>query len=309
MPAKKVTPALPDLYCIDASIYIFRAYFSMPESIRDAKGRPVNAVYGFTDFLIKLIQETRPTHIAAFFDESLTTSFRNQLYAPYKANRELPPEDLERQLTLCREISRLLGAGDWAHAIYEADDLIGACMRRHRAKIKRAIIVSSDKDLAQLLLPDDVLWDYARERRFDPAAVEAHFGVPPQYIADYLALSGDAVDNIPGLPGIGQKTAAALIQQYGGLDQILKQTARIAESVTLRGARKIAETLRTNADQARLFLSITRIATGKEVGGPGLRELKYRAPDVAGLTALFEREGFGDRLKNRVEKFAAALLK
>lgn len=307
-PAKSVK--LPDLYCVDSSIYIFRAYFSMPDSIRDDQDRPVNAVYGFTDFLIKLIQEVRPTHLAAFFDESLNTSFRNEIYPPYKTNRELPPPDLERQLKLCRQISRLMGAGDYAHDRFEADDLIGACMHRHRAKFARNLIVSSDKDLAQLLGPRDILWDYARERRFDPTAVEAHFGVPPERIADFLALAGDAVDNIPGLPGIGKKTAAQLIQEFGGVKEILASTDRVAESKHLRGAKKVAETLRSNAELARTCLAITRIETRIPSGTgavPGLRELKYSGPDLAGLATLFEQEGFGERLNNRLQKLAAVL--
>ncbi|MEQ9366309.1 MAG: 5'-3' exonuclease H3TH domain-containing protein [Leptospirales bacterium] len=294
-----------ELYCIDASIYIFRAYFSMPDSVRDDQGRPVNAVYGFTDFLIKLIQEVRPAYLAAFFDESLTSSFRNEIYPPYKTNRELPPADLERQLKLCRRVSQLMGAGDYAHDRYEADDLIGACMHRHRAKFTRQIVVSSDKDLAQLLGPGDILWDYARERRFDPAGITAHFGVPPEHIADLLALAGDAVDNIPGLPGIGQKTAAALIQKFGGLETILGRTADVAATKDLRGAARIAETLRDNAELARTCLKITRIATRLDAPGtsvPAWRDLKYRGPDRAGLKQFFEEEGFGGRLLARLEK-------
>ncbi|MCR9144867.1 MAG: hypothetical protein NXI24_21695 [bacterium] len=296
----------PDLYCIDASIYIFRAYFSMPDSIRDEAGRPVNAVYGFADFLIKFIEAARPAYLGVFFDESLNTSFRNEIYPPYKTNRELPPADLERQLKLCRELSRLMGGGDYAHDRYEADDLIGATMHRHRAKFKRRTIVSSDKDLAQLLTqPKDILWDYARERRFDAAGIEEHFGVPPERIADLLALAGDAVDNIPGLPGIGQKTAAALIQKFGGIESVLKRTDEIAAAKDLRGAARIAATLAENAELARTCLAVTRIGTKLKDAGdsvPSLRELQYRGADLAGLKKMFAREGFGGRLIGRLEK-------
>ncbi len=307
--AKATAADLPELYCVDSSIYIFRAYFSMPDSIRDEQGRPVNAVYGFTDFMIKLIQEARPEYLAAFFDESLNTSFRNEIYPPYKTNRDLPPPDLERQLKLCRQISRLLGAGDYAHPRYEADDLIGACMHRHRAKFGRRVIVSSDKDLAQLLGPSDVLWDYARERRFDSAGIAEHFGVPPEHIADLLALAGDAVDNIPGLPGIGQKTAATLIRKFGGVGDILKRTDEIAADREIRGAARIVATLRENAELARTCLAVTRIAVSglRQPGDsvPAVRQLKYRGPDTNGLAKLFESEGFGGRLLGRIEKLTA----
>ncbi len=303
---KASAKALPDFYLIDASIYIFRAYFSMPSSIQDSAGRPVGAVYGFTDFLIKLITEARPTHLLACFDESLNSSYRNEIYPEYKANRELPPADLERQLKLCREIAGLMGMPAIAHDRYEADDLIGACMQKHRARFKSGVIVSSDKDLAQLLNQHDVLWDYARERRFDPPAIVEHFGVPPERIADYLALAGDAVDNIPGVSGIGAKTAATLVREFGGVSTILKSIPKIADSSGIRGAAKIAATLEREADDLRRWLAVTRIET-RISGLPGWRELGYRGPDLNALTALFEAEGFGTRLPQRVAKFAAAI--
>ena len=318
MPAKKSAKpekATSALHLIDASVYIFRAYFSMPDSIRDGEGRPINAVYGFADFLVQLLaalkqkapRKSGEVFVGAFFDESLTSSFRNEVYPAYKANRELPPADLERQLQLCREICSLLGIVERAHARYEADDLIAFCLHKHRARVARGVIVSSDKDLAQLLQKNDQLWDYARDRTWGPKEVAAHFGVGPEYIADLLALAGDAVDNIPGLPGIGQKTAAALIQQFGGLAEILKKNDAIAAS-KLRGAQRLATTLRENQQLARTCYEITRIQNRPARGEidppqiPTLRELRWSGPDFKALDAFFEREAFGGRLRTRIER-------
>ncbi len=297
-------PKRNPLYLIDASVYIFRAYFSIPESMRDSAGRPVNALYGFTDFLTKFLAQTKATHAAAFFDESLTTSFRNDFFPEYKANRALPPEDLKRQLQLCREVASLLGLAEFADNVYEADDLIGTAMKKLRRSAKfRFVIVTSDKDLAQLIVArdGDELWDYAKDVRYNAKAVREKFGVPPEAVADYLALAGDAVDNVPGLKGIGAKTAATLLAKYGSLEQLLKHPERIVKDGAVRGAEKIARTLSENADEARLYRRVTEIAVNAPVSVTE-KKLRRQGPRLKELRAFFEREGFGLRLYERIEK-------
>src|SRR5690606_10505868 len=195
----------PTLYLVDASMYVFRAWHSMPDEFHDADGWPTNAVQGFARFLLELLERERPRHIAVAFDEALDTCFRNTLYPAYKANREPAPEALRRQFAHCKALCEALGLVVLAHAGYEADDLIGSAAHAARTHGHRAVIVSADKDLSQLLAGADEQWDFARGVRWGVDGVRARHGVDAHQVADYLALAGDAVDNIPGVPGIGKK--------------------------------------------------------------------------------------------------------
>lgn len=277
---------------VDASVYIFRAFHSLPASLTGPDGAPVNAVYGYATFLAQLLAVAADDEVAAAFDESLTSSFRNDFYADYKANRETPPESLKNQIAACREITEALGVATLSSPVYEADDLIGTLARGASGPVT---IVSSDKDLAQLLGARDTLWDYARETRYDRAAIQARFGVVPERMADYLALVGDAVDNIPGVPGIGAKTAAALLGAFGDLDALLADTQAVAAS-DLRGAESLARKLAEHADQARLSKRLAVIVTDVELTA-AQRDIARRAPDAARLIALCDRLGLGDRLR------------
>ena len=206
------------LYLVDASIYIFRAYFSIPDTFVDGRGQSVNAVYGYTNFMLDLL-EKRPQYISFAFDESLNTCYRNEIYPAYKANRDLPDENLEFQLARCQEVTRLLGVHHLSLTDYEADDIIGTLHAR-LAHERPVIIVTRDKDLGQLLRADDLLWDFAADVHSGPEEVKEKFGVHAHQIADYLALAGDSVDNIPGAPGIGAKLAAKLLQHFGDIDSL-----------------------------------------------------------------------------------------
>ncbi len=287
----------PDLFLVDASIYIFRAYFSLPPSFRAANGEPVNAVYGYTQFLLDLL-ERRPSHISFAFDESLTTCFRNAIYPQYKANRELPDENLEFQLRQCQRATRLLGFHHLCLADYEADDIIGTLLARF-GEGRKAIIVTRDKDLGQLLRDVDRLWDFAADEYMGPVEIEAKFGVRPDQLADYLALAGDAVDNIPGAPGIGAKTAAALLARYGDLQTLLASTD-VAEA-PLRGAKKIAQTLHIHRTLIETFQQVTRIETRVPLDVV-LGDLAIKAPDTAGLTDFSDEMAFSQRLRDRISK-------
>lgn len=290
------------LYLVDASVYVFRAWYSMPDEFVSPDGHPTHAVYGYAGFLLTLLERARPTHIAVAFDESLTTSYRNEIYPDYKANREPAPEELKRQFGWCREITEGLGLAWYAHERFEADDLIGTLAASHRPDGFRVSIVSSDKDLAQLLGPGDELWDFARDRRTDYEGVRKRFGVSAEQMADFLALTGDPIDNIPGVPGVGPKTAGALLSHFGTLDAVYERLGEI-EFLSFRGARTLGRKLRAHEAEARLARQLTAIHTDAEGISPPV-ELARRDPDLERLDALLNQLGFGVQYRKRAEQLA-----
>ncbi|MFU8877549.1 MAG: 5'-3' exonuclease [Wenzhouxiangellaceae bacterium] len=297
-------PDRPPVHLLDASIYIFRAWHSMPPEFADPQGRPTNAVYGFARFLCEFLEQPGSTHVAVAFDEALASSFRNEIYPEYKANREPAPPDLERQFAWCRDLARCLGLPVYAHPRFEADDLIASLARHWRARGHAIRVVTGDKDLAQLLEgPDDQWWDFARNRRLDPDGVREHFGVRPDQIADFLALTGDAVDNIPGVPGIGPKTAAALLDHFDTLDAIFERFEELP-FLAIRGARALAPRLRQHEATVRL----ARQLTGLDTVITGIDEARHepRGPASAdGLDALLDSLGFGLTLRKRLHALPA----
>lgn len=291
-------------HLVDASPYVFRAFFSLPDSIRDPAGRPVNAAYGFAGFLVRLVQTAAPTHLALAFDRSLTTSFRNELFDGYKAGRELPPPELEAQIDDCVELGRAFGAAVYIDERYEADDLIAALVAKLGERGHGAVIVTSDKDLAQLVSDRVALWDFARDERYGPAEVEAKFGVPPGRIPDLLALAGDPVDSIPGVPGVGKKTAAALLGALGDLEAVYERLEEVPR-LPIRGAASLAVRLAEHREIAFLSKRLATVAPEAPLAGweeAGLDGLAYRGADPALLEPLCERLGFGairDRIPRR----------
>ncbi len=266
----------PRAYLIDASIYIFRAWFSLPDRWHTIDGRPLNAVYGYTRFLLEFMQEQRPRYCAATFDESLGSCFRNDLYPGYKASRELPDEALAFQLHSCREVSERLGLPCYGGERYEADDYLASLARLYRERRMPVTIVTRDKDLGQLIAgPEDQWWDYGGGVRLDGDGFAARFGVRPEQFADYLALVGDPVDDVPGVPGVGAKSAAALLQAFGDLDRIAINLERVGE-LGLRGAARLQQRLEQHWQTVELARELTRLETRV----PGVEE----APDF-GLTA------------------------
>ncbi|SBV38131.1 5'-3' exonuclease, N-terminal resolvase-like domain protein [uncultured Stenotrophomonas sp.] len=272
------------LYLVDASLYVFRAWHSMPDEFQDAQGWPTNAVHGFARFLLELLERERPAHIAIAFDEALDSCFRHQLYPAYKANREPAPDALRRQFAHCKALCAALGLGVLADRDYEADDLIGSALHASRGDALRGVIVSADKDLSQLLGEHDEQWDYARNQRWGAAGVKARHGVHAHQIADYLALCGDAVDNIPGVTGIGAKSAAVLLAHFGSLDAMLQRIDEIP-FLRLRGAAQMATRLREQREQALLFRQLTTIALDAPLAAatPGFTRGAADADMLAGL--------------------------
>jgi DNA polymerase-1 len=290
------------IYLIDASVYVFRAYYSMPPDMTDCDGHPAHATFGFARFLGDLIERARPHYIAVAFDESLTTSFRNQIYPAYKANRDPPPEDLKLQFARCREFCRHAGIAAFSHAQYEADDIVGSLMTHCRRSGIPATLVTRDKDFAQLIRAGDVYWDYSDNAHYRYHQIEERFGVAPERFADFLALMGDSVDNIRGVPGVGAKTAAALMKEFASLEEIYDNLDRVAE-IAVRGAGKLAARLTEHRDAAFLARRLTEIACDMPLEFAH-GDLARRAPDVLALTEFFDRHNFGPMLRRQAERLA-----
>jgi 5'-3' exonuclease len=294
----------PTAHLVDGSLYVCRAYFAPMPDIAGADGASVVAVHGFTRFLLDLVERTQPTHIAVAFDESLTTSFRNDIYPAYKAHREPAPADLMQQFAFCKDVAAALGVTVLSDARYEADDLIGSALMALRMEGFRGVIVSADKDFGQLIGTEDEQWDPQRNQRWDAHGVKARLGVRPDQVADYLALTGDNVDNIPGVPGIGPKTAAILLQHFGTLDALLERAEEVA-FLRMRGAAAAALRLREHRESAKLSRLLSVIALDAPVP---LAPADYarRAIDLAALEDLFERLRFGPLTRARVRALAGA---
>ena len=288
------------VYLVDSSLYIFRAWHSMPPEFDDHEGNPVNAVHGFTRFVLDLLEKQKPVRLAFAFDESLETNFRNELYPAYKANREPAPVELKRQFGYCRELCRALGFVTLADVRYEADDLIGSAARHVRAAGFPVTILSADKDLSQLLGVGDLQWDFGRDDRWGADGVKARYGVHAHQIADFLGLTGDAIDNIPGVPGIGAKTAATLLGHFGSLDALLEKIAEVP-FLRLRGGAQHAERLKAHRDVALLSRQLATIVCDAPLPDE-FGSAERRAPDTAALDALIESLRFGPMTRRRLQQ-------
>lgn len=287
-------------YLIDASIYVFRAYYSMPDDMVDDSGNPVNALYGFCRFMGDFMEKVTPEYVAVLFDESLSTSFRTEIYPEYKANRDPAPPELKRQFEQCRRYVRALGVMERGSPSYEADDLIGTLVTHGRNQGRPSTIVSRDKDLTQLMKKEDVFWDFAGKGKLTYEEIPGSFGVWPEQIADFLALAGDAVDNIKGVPGVGKKTASLLLQHFGSLEEIYKNLNRVHE-VNVRGAKTLGTKLEAHRDDAILARRLTGIACDAPIEDAEAA-LQPSAPRLGEINALFDEAGIGTALRRQAER-------
>ena len=269
----------------------------------DVERRPVHAVFGFARFLGDLLERTRPQFVGVAFDRRLASSYRNAIYPPYKANREPAPPDLAAQFDYCRELCAHLGLAVFVDSYYEADDLIGTLAQRMRGHGIRSAFITRDKDLAQLVRDGDLYWDFGARGQLGYRDVERHFGVAPERFADYLALTGDTSDNIPGVPGVGPKTAAALMRAFASIDDLYAGLGRVS-ALGLRGGRELRERLREHREAVYLARRLTRIVCDMPLE-VGAEDLRPRIPNRAGLDGLYDRLGFGPMLRRQAERLAA----
>jgi DNA polymerase-1 len=291
----------PLVHLFDGHVYIFRAYYSLPP-MTSADGMPCNAAYGFANTLIRYATEEDPTHAGVCFDAAMT-SFRNEVEPEYKAQRGETPDDLEPQFDLCHEISVALGFATYELENYEADDLLAAIASEVVGRRGRARVITTDKDLCQLVREDDrvVVYDLAKEITYDADGVRDKFGVSPAQIPDYLGLVGDKIDNLPGVPGVGAKSAAAVLGRFESLEAIPDDFENWSD-IEVRGARRLAERI---AEHRARALKTKELATVlRKVPGiaPGLKDLVYRGADRERTEELFERLGW-NRIRDRIPKW------
>ena len=273
----------PDhVFLIDGSGFIFRAFHALPPMTRP-DGTPVNAVYGFTNMLLKLIEDADAEYVAVFFDRARKT-FRNEIYKDYKAHRPDVPEDLIPQFALVHEAVRAMNVVEMSSEGYEADDLIATYTRLAREQGHRVTVVSSDKDLMQLVGPGVEMYDAMKNRAIGPEQVKQKFGVDPDKVVEVQALAGDSSDNVPGVPGIGVKTAAQLIEEYGDLETLLRRAGEIKQP-------KRREALVTHADAARVSLDLVRLRDNVPLAA-GLDSLAKQAPDWRKLLRFLKEQDF-----------------
>jgi DNA polymerase-1 len=294
--------AQPRLHLIDGSGYVYRAFHALP-GLGTSRGLPTNAVYGFTTMVAKLLREERPSHVAVVFDAPGET-FRDAMYAGYKESRAPMPEELRPQLGYVRKVVAALRLPVIEVAGVEADDVIGTLVRQAREAGIVSVIVTGDKDMMQLVDERTTLYDTMRDRRFGVAEVRERFGVEPALVPDVLALMGDAIDDIPGVTGVGEKTASALVGQLGSVEQILAEPEAV-ERTGVRGARKIRETLVREAETARLSKALATIRRDVPVV-LDLDALRYPGPDLDQVRPLFAELEFFSLLRELTPAGTAA---
>ncbi|MBU4447664.1 MAG: DNA polymerase I, partial [Proteobacteria bacterium] len=275
------------LYLIDISSYFYRAFHALPP-LSNTRGVPTNAAYGVTTMLLKVLRERQPQHLALVFDAKGPT-FRHQLYGDYKAHRPPMPEALVTQLPYIKKIIDALNLPSVVHQGYEADDLICTLVRRAREEGFAVEIISGDKDLLPLVADGVDMWDPMKEVRYDPAAIREKYGLKPGELVEVRALAGDASDNIPGVPGIGEKTALKLIARYHSLENLLAHLDEIKEKA-------LKARLQEHAEQARLSRQLTELEAQVPLT-VDLEALHPGPPDREALRQLFMELEFSKLVK------------
>jgi len=275
------------VYVVDAMNYIFRAYHSLPDNITSPDGLLTNAVLGYLRTLLRIIKERKPDYMAAAFEKD--TSFRNTLFAAYKANRKQPPEDLEAQFEYCRRITQAIGVACVEVDNYEADDVIGTIAARMSAIGYRVVVVTGDKDMSQLVSDAVSVYDIGREHWLDEAGVREKFGVAPAQIPDLLALHGDHIDNIPGVMGVGAKTARQILSVCGSIEDL--SDMNLSAKLRFRVRDEILRRIRENMETVRVSRRLATICCEAPIEvSPEV--LRYRRADRRTLDPLCRRLGF-----------------
>jgi ribonuclease HI len=275
--------ASPQLYLLDGSSYIYRAYYGVRE-LATSGGVPTNAVLGFTRMLLALLQEHCPDYLAVVLDPPRDGTFRRELYPHYKANREAMPADLPPQVASIRRMLKALNIPVLEASSFEADDVIATLARRYAGPELQVTVVTGDKDLMQIVSDNIGLLDTMKEKRSGLNEVLERFGVAPELVADVLGLAGDTSDNIPGVPGIGEKTASELVRRFGSLEAVLQWSSLVS-------GKSRRDNLRNHADQARLSKVLATVRYDVPLEIP-LAELKRQKPDLAALIPLLRELEF-----------------
>lgn len=289
---------MPKLHLIDATYELFRAYFAMPDE-RGPGGEEVGAIRGLISSVLALLRQDDVTHVAAATDQ-VVESFRNQLFDGYKTGEGVP-EDLMSQFPLAEEALRALGVVVWPMVEFEADDALATAAAKFASQVEQVVILSPDKDFCQCVQGDHIVtFDRRRAKIYDTAGVMEKFGVEPQSIPDLLALVGDNADGIPGIPGWGMKTAAALLRTYGTIEGIPDDAS--SWSCQVRGAAKVAASLAQRRADAMLYKRLATLRTDVPLT-ENLAELQWRGVRRGEFEALCKRFGFGD-LARRPHRWA-----
>jgi len=276
------------LYLIDGSGYIYRAFYALPQ-LTTSRGTPTNAVYGFIRMLVKLLKDARPSHVAVVFD-SPKKGFRDDLFESYKATRKATPSDLIVQIPFIHRMVDAFRIQSLTIDGYEADDVIATLALRAAREKFAVVIVTADKDFMQLVSPSITLWDTMRDKRTGVREVRERFGVEPRALVDVMALMGDAIDNVKGVPGVGEKTASALIAKFGSLDELLANLDRLEQS-DIRGAKKLRALIEAHRDDAELARRLVKLATEVPVEvAPA--QLAYRGIDEKAAAELMRELEF-----------------
>ena len=284
---------IPRLFLIDGSAYIFRAYFAIPP-LTNAAGLPTNAIFGFTNILLKFLKQYQPEYVAVALDAGRVT-FRNEMFAGYKGNRPEAPADLIPQFPYFRKILDALNVPLLELPGFEADDIIATLCERMSGQTCELVVVSSDKDLMQLVTNGIKLLDSAKDRWIGKEQVLEKFGVAPEQVIEVMGLMGDAIDNIPGVKGIGEKTAGALIQHFQTLENLYARLDEIAQ-MKLRGGARVRELLEKDKDKAFLSRDLATVKRDVPID-PGLEELRYIGWNREKSRALFTELEFTNLIK------------
>jgi DNA polymerase I len=276
------------LYLVDGSGYIFRAFYALPQ-LNNSRGLPTNAVYGFVRMLLKLLKDAHPTRLAIVFDSPKKT-FRDDLFESYKGNRIAPPNDLVVQIPYIHRVVEVFRIKSLILGGYEADDLIGTLAVRAGKRGVETVIVTADKDFMQLVGPHVTLWDTMRDKRTGAREVREKLGVEPKAVVDLMALMGDSIDNVKGVPGVGEKTASALIQGFGSIDNLLAHLEQLEQS-DLRGAKKLAPLIAQHRGDVELARKLVRIDTDVPIKAE-IEELTFQGIDEKATAELLRELEF-----------------
>lgn len=275
------------VYVVDAMNYIFRAYHGLPDNITAPSGMLTNAVLGYLRTLLRIIKERKPEYMAAAFEKD--SSFRTSIFSGYKANRTQPPPDLEAQFDYCRKITKAIGVACIEADDYEADDVIGTIASRMSAEGHPVVVVTGDKDMSQLVCENIRVYDMAKENWLDETAVREKFGVAPAQIPDLLALHGDHVDNIPGVEGVGEKTARQILSVCGTIENVVE--THIDSQLRFRGRDTVLKRIRDNMEAVRTSRRLATICCDAPIQ-VSAETLRYRRAHRETLAPLCRELGF-----------------